>query len=326
MMGRPAERVVPVRPRARPTPRRRGRQPVDPTGGRAGDVRRVRPPDPAADARPRPSWARAGATAWRRWPGTATGTSRRTSASRAPDASSTRSTSGCRPRSWPSSSQDADDRASWSTRTSPTARAGPALVRSAAGHVIVLDDQGARHLARRCRSPTRTSSATSPSDYDRGSRSTSARRWGCATRRARPAGPRACVYTHRSTFLHALAVTSHAGMADRSGRLRAPPGPDVPRQRLGHAVRGRRGRRQAGLLRRCRSRPRPSSTCCAHERVTVTAGVPTVWLAVADELAGRGERLPDLRHIVCGGSPAAAAPDRALRATSSASASCRPGA
>jgi fatty-acyl-CoA synthase len=46
----------------------------------------------------------------------------------------------------------------------------------------------------------------------------------------------------------------------------------------------------------------------AAERVTVAAGVPTVWLGVADELARRGGGLPDLRHIICGG----AQPPRAL--------------
>jgi len=38
------------------------------------------------------------------------------------------------------------------------------------------------------------------------------------------------------------------------------------------------------------------------ERVTISGGVPTVWLTVADEIGARGGRLPDLRHIICGGS------------------------
>ncbi|MCI0635379.1 MAG: AMP-binding protein, partial [Actinobacteria bacterium] len=37
-----------------------------------------------------------------------------------------------------------------------------------------------------------------------------------------------------------------------------------------------------------------------NERVTVAAGVPTVWLESADAIAAVGG-LPDLRHIVCGG-------------------------
>jgi fatty-acyl-CoA synthase len=43
------------------------------------------------------------------------------------------------------------------------------------------------------------------------------------------------------------------------------------------------------------------------EDVTIAAGVPTVWITVADELAGRIP-LPHLRHIACGGSQ----PPRAL--------------
>ena len=47
---------------------------------------------------------------------------------------------------------------------------------------------------------------------------------------------------------------------------------------------------------------------CVQEQVTVTAGVPTVWLALADELARHPSPLPALRHIFCGGSQ----PPRAL--------------
>jgi fatty-acyl-CoA synthase len=39
-----------------------------------------------------------------------------------------------------------------------------------------------------------------------------------------------------------------------------------------------------------------------RERITLSAGVPTVWLGVADELARRGVQLPDLRRVLCGGS------------------------
>jgi fatty-acyl-CoA synthase len=39
----------------------------------------------------------------------------------------------------------------------------------------------------------------------------------------------------------------------------------------------------------------------AGERVTLAAGVPTIWFGVADELARRGERLPELRRVFIGG-------------------------
>jgi fatty-acyl-CoA synthase len=45
-----------------------------------------------------------------------------------------------------------------------------------------------------------------------------------------------------------------------------------------------------------------------EEQVTITGGVPTVWLTVAEELARRGRRPPALRYIVVGG----AQPPRSL--------------
>jgi fatty-acyl-CoA synthase len=39
----------------------------------------------------------------------------------------------------------------------------------------------------------------------------------------------------------------------------------------------------------------------ATERITIAAGVPTIWMSVADQIAARGG-LPDLRHLLCGGS------------------------
>ena len=70
--------------------------------------------------------------------------------------------------------------------------------------------------------------------------------------------------------------------------------------------------------------PRSLVDILFEEEVTVAAGVPTVWLAVADELALRGSRPPALRHIVVGG---ASRPGRSSSATAlnSTSRSCRPG-
>ncbi len=113
--------------------------------------------------------------------------------------------------------------------------------------------------------------------------------------------PKGVVYTHRSTFLHALAVTSAAGMAigPRDSVL-----PQVP---MFHAnawgmpyAASMVGAKQvfyAGAL-----EARSFVDLLIDEAVTVTAGVPTVWLAVADELAARPERPANLRHIICGGS------------------------
>jgi fatty-acyl-CoA synthase len=118
--------------------------------------------------------------------------------------------------------------------------------------------------------------------------------------------PKGVVYTHRSTFLHALAVTSAAGMSvgPRDSVL-----PQVPMfhanawgMPYAAAMVGAKQVLFGGAL-----DAKAFVDLLVEERVTVTAGVPTVWLAVAEELATRGPCLGDLRHIVCGGSQPPAA-------------------
>jgi fatty-acyl-CoA synthase len=119
--------------------------------------------------------------------------------------------------------------------------------------------------------------------------------------------PKGVEYTHRSTFLHALAVTSGAAMSLGPSDCALPQVPMFHASAWGMpfasvAVGAKQvffaGPLDAGAF----------VDTMLDERVTVAAGVPTVWLAVADELSARGVTLPDLRHIVCGGSQ----PPRAL--------------
>ena len=119
--------------------------------------------------------------------------------------------------------------------------------------------------------------------------------------------PKGVVYTHRSSFLHALAVTSHADMSIGPGDAVLPQVPMFHASAWGMpyaaAMVGAKQVFFAGAL-----EPADFVDLLVGERVTVTAGVPTIWLSIADELVRRGERLPDLRHIVCGG----AQPPRSL--------------
>jgi fatty-acyl-CoA synthase len=112
--------------------------------------------------------------------------------------------------------------------------------------------------------------------------------------------PKGVVYTHRSTFLHTLAVTSHAGMSIGPGDAVLPQVPMFHANAWGMPYAAASvGAKQvffAGPL-----DPASFVDLLRDERVTVAAGVPTVWLGIADELARRGETLPDVRHIVCGG-------------------------
>ncbi len=119
--------------------------------------------------------------------------------------------------------------------------------------------------------------------------------------------PKGAVYTHRSTFLHALACTSHAAMSIGPGDAVLPQVPMFHANAWGMPYAATAvGAKQvffAGALDAAEF-----LDLLAGERVTVAAGVPSVWLAVADELARRGGGLPELRHIVCGG----AQPPRSL--------------
>jgi fatty-acyl-CoA synthase len=115
------------------------------------------------------------------------------------------------------------------------------------------------------------------------------------------------VYTHRSTVLHALGVTSMAGGAVGSSDcvLSVVPMFHATAWGFPHAATlvGAKQVFLAGSL-----EPADLVDLMAAERVTVAAGVPTIWLGVGDELSRRGQGLPDVRHIACGG----AQPPRAL--------------
>ena len=112
--------------------------------------------------------------------------------------------------------------------------------------------------------------------------------------------PKGVVYTHRSTFLHSLATTSMACCALGPGDAVFPVVPMFHANAWGlpHAAMlvG------AKLVFCGRDHTAGNLVDLLHgERVTITAGVPTVWFAVADELTRRGAKLPDLRHIMIGG-------------------------
>ncbi|MBV8982119.1 MAG: long-chain fatty acid--CoA ligase [Acidimicrobiia bacterium] len=119
--------------------------------------------------------------------------------------------------------------------------------------------------------------------------------------------PKGAVYTHRSTVLHSFAVTSAAGFGLGPQDCVLPIVPMFHANAWGvpHAATavGAKQVFAAGSL-----DPAAIVDLLATERVTVASGVPTIWLTVADELSAQQRKLPDLRHIVSGGSQ----PPRAL--------------
>jgi fatty-acyl-CoA synthase len=118
--------------------------------------------------------------------------------------------------------------------------------------------------------------------------------------------PKGVVYTHRSTFLHALACSSAAGMAIGPAECVLPQVPMFHANAWGmpyaSVAVGAKLVFYAGPF-----APAPFADLLEAERVTITAAVPTVWIGLGDELATR-PRPAHLHHIVCGGSQ----PPRAL--------------
>jgi fatty-acyl-CoA synthase len=122
--------------------------------------------------------------------------------------------------------------------------------------------------------------------------------------------PKGVVYSHRSMVLHTVAITMADGLGVREADIVLPVVP------MFHA-------NAWGLAHACVAvgatlvMPGPdlSPTAIAelieHERVTVAAGVPTIWMGVLPELKGRD--LSALRAIPCGGSAVPKALSEAYR-------------
>ncbi len=113
--------------------------------------------------------------------------------------------------------------------------------------------------------------------------------------------PKGVVFTHRSTVLHAFA----AGLADALGIRQADAVmPVVPMFHvnawgvpfLAPFVGAKL------VLPGAKLDPASLMDLVNSESVTLALGVPTVWLAVRDELERRDARLPSLRSLVIGGS------------------------
>jgi fatty-acyl-CoA synthase len=122
--------------------------------------------------------------------------------------------------------------------------------------------------------------------------------------------PKGVVYSHRSTVLHSLGamLADSLGVSERDVIL-----PVVP---MFHA--NAWGLGQAGVMAGADFvmpgadlSPAAIAGLMESERVTLAAGVPTIWLGVLDELEGR--EFPALTRIVCGGSAVPKALSEAYR-------------
>jgi fatty-acyl-CoA synthase len=114
--------------------------------------------------------------------------------------------------------------------------------------------------------------------------------------------PKGVLFSHRSTYIHALAIGLSGaafGITERDRLL-----PIVPMFHVNAW-----GTPFLGLMLGAdfvlpmeRLDPAGVIELCEAERVTVSAGVPTVWMGVRDVLRAQGKTLPHLRRVVIGGS------------------------
>ncbi len=113
--------------------------------------------------------------------------------------------------------------------------------------------------------------------------------------------PKGVLYSHRSTVLHALATCQRDSSAPGVGEAILPIVPMFHVNAWGIPFAA-----PVGGFKVVFPGPRYDAEAVyellASERVVVTAGVPTVWIALLDYMRKTGKRLPHLRVLAVGGS------------------------
>ena len=113
--------------------------------------------------------------------------------------------------------------------------------------------------------------------------------------------PKAALFSHRSTVIHALA----SGLADALGvTQRDTVLPIVPQFHVNAWGLPYSALMVGAKLVMPGDKLDPQNVCALvrDEQVTLAAGVPTVWLAARDHLRATGSRVPSLKRVIIGGS------------------------
>ena len=114
-----------------------------------------------------------------------------------------------------------------------------------------------------------------------------------------PGNPKGVVYSHRSTYMHTITTMTNDGLGVSESDVILPVVPmfHVNSWGLQHAAVAA----GATLVNPGpKLQPGPIAELMESERVTIAAGVPTIWMGVLEELDGRD--VSSLRAIPCGGS------------------------
>jgi len=114
--------------------------------------------------------------------------------------------------------------------------------------------------------------------------------------------PKGVVYSHRSQFIHTMGVLQgdNLGLTENDAVLPVVPLFHANSWGLAYAT-GMSGSKVV-FGGRFSGDPKSIVELAEQEDVTFLAGVPTVWLGLANYLRETGKRLPKVQKVVCGGS------------------------
>ena len=114
--------------------------------------------------------------------------------------------------------------------------------------------------------------------------------------------PKGVVYSHRSQFIHTMGVLQrdNLGVSADDAILPVVPMFHANSWGLPYAI-GMAGAKSV-LAGRFSADPKTLVELAEQEDVTFLAGVPTVWIALANYMKESGKRLPKVKTVVCGGS------------------------
>src|SRR5256885_2589968 len=114
--------------------------------------------------------------------------------------------------------------------------------------------------------------------------------------------PKGVVYSHRSQFIHTMGVLQgdNLGLTENDALLPVVPMFHANSWGLPYAA-GMAGSKMV-FPGRFSADAKSIVELAEQENVTFLAGVPTVWLVLANYMKENGKRLPKVRTVVCGGS------------------------
>jgi len=114
--------------------------------------------------------------------------------------------------------------------------------------------------------------------------------------------PKGVVYSHRSQFIHTMGILQgdNLGLTENDAVLPVVPLFHANSWGLAYAT-GMAGSNMV-FAGRFSADPKSIVELTEQEKVTFLAGVPSVWLGLANYLKETGKRLPTVQKVVCGGS------------------------